>query len=178
MLKYSSRLKSYRIRKCRHLSATLKNFDNSQFIFCFLLRFEEEQVKIFIGDQKNRTFLRELRSKLPKLDILIDDGGHTMEQQKRTFEELFGHVTNDGGVYWCEDLHTSYWKEMFDGPKNAPPFVDIAKTWVDLLNAHHSRGKFKPNDITEHARGIHFYDSVVVIEKQPRRNVKAVTFAR
>ena len=39
---------------------------------------EEEQVQIFIGDQEDRDFLRSLAKQIPKVDIFIDDGGHTM----------------------------------------------------------------------------------------------------
>ena len=71
--------------------------------------FEEDGIEIFIGSQEDREFWRKLKTKIPKVDILIDDGGHTMRQQIITFEEMFDFV-KDGGVYLCEDLHTSYWK--------------------------------------------------------------------
>ena len=71
--------------------------------------FEEDGIEIFIGSQEDREFWRKLKTKIPKVDILIDDGGHTMRQQIVTFEEMFDFV-KDGGVYLCEDLHTSYWK--------------------------------------------------------------------
>jgi hypothetical protein len=61
---------------------------------------------LFIGDQEDRAFLRELAKQITRLDILIDDGGYTM-QQINTFEEFFALV--DGNrVYRREDLHTSY----------------------------------------------------------------------
>ena len=40
--------------------------------------FEEEQIHIEIGSQADRDFLRQLKLKYPRIDILIDDGGHTM----------------------------------------------------------------------------------------------------
>jgi cephalosporin hydroxylase len=43
--------------------------------------FEEENIKIFIGSQSDRNFLREVKAQIPPIDILIDDGGHTMVQQ-------------------------------------------------------------------------------------------------
>lgn len=70
---------------------------------------ESEGIKIFIGSQENRDFWAKIRREIPKVDILIDDGGHTMAQQIVTFEEAFSLV-KDGGVYLCEDLHTSYWQ--------------------------------------------------------------------
>ena len=70
-------------------------------------KLEEKGIKILIGDQADRTFLRKIRSELPKLDIILDDGGHTMKQQIATFEELYPHLKEDG-IYMCEDLQTSY----------------------------------------------------------------------
>ena len=143
------------------------------YLFC---RYEEPNIHIFIGDQANKTFLEDLRSKLPPLDILIDDGGHRMDQQKATFEVLFPHVKNNGGVYWAEDLHTSYYKADGGGYKDPNSFVEYTKNWIDQLNAHYAQktGDIKPNSFTENARGIHFYDSIVVIEKQSRRNALQV----
>ena len=61
-------------------------------------------------------FLKKLYAALPPLDILIDDGGHTMNQQITTFEVLFDKVKEDG-IYLCEDLHTSYFKYFGGGYK-------------------------------------------------------------
>ncbi len=35
-------------------------------------KFEEDQIQILIGDQADRGFLRELRAKLPRIDIVLD----------------------------------------------------------------------------------------------------------
>ena len=48
-------------------------------------KLEDKDTKIFIGSQSDRNFLREIKEKIPKIDILIDDGGHTMTQQIVTF---------------------------------------------------------------------------------------------
>ena len=70
--------------------------------------FEEEDIRILIGDQGDRSFWKDVRARFPRIDILIDDGGHTFVQQRVTFEEMFGHVDKDG-VFLVEDVHTSYW---------------------------------------------------------------------
>ncbi len=44
-------------------------------------QFETDDIKIFIGSQEDREFLRQVKQELPPIDILIDDGGHTMIQQ-------------------------------------------------------------------------------------------------
>src|SRR4051812_30048572 len=44
-------------------------------------KFENDQVKIFIGSQEDPVFLASVKAQIPQLDILLDDGGHTMRQQ-------------------------------------------------------------------------------------------------
>ena len=129
---------------------------------------EEENIEIFIGSQSDRKFLRELKTKIPQVDILIDDGGHTMRQQKVTYEELFDHVKEDG-IYLCEDLHTSYWIEFGGGRRRRGTFIEYSKKLIDSLNAYHTRQVgFKPDKFTRSADSMHFYDSILVIEKAKR----------
>lgn len=131
-------------------------------------RFEEPGVQIFIGDQGDRAFLRSLAKVLPPIDILIDDGGHTMRQQIATFEELFPLV-KPRGVYLCEDLHTSYWREFGGGYRRRGTFIEYSKNFIDSLNAWHSREprRFGISDFTRSVHSVHFYDSVVAVEKRP-----------
>lgn len=130
-------------------------------------QFEEPQVKILIGDQSDREHLRRVRSEVEPVDILIDDGGHTMTQQIATFEELFPAISAMG-VYLIEDLHTSYWENYGGGYKKPGTFVEYAKEFIDRINAWHSRGpELAPDLLTKSVTGIHFYDSVLVIEKFP-----------
>src|SRR5882762_11321711 len=55
-------------------------------------KFESENVKIFIGSQQDEAFLENLKKSIPRLDFLLDDGGHTMKQQLATFRVLFDHI--------------------------------------------------------------------------------------
>ncbi len=129
-------------------------------------QFETEKTKIFIGSQDDRSFLKKVREKTPKVDILIDDGGHTMNQQIVSFEELYPHIKDDG-IYLCEDLHTSYWKEFGGGHKKPGTFIEYSKSFIDSINAWHSRQKsFRVNDITRSAYALHYYDSILVVEKR------------
>jgi hypothetical protein len=129
---------------------------------------EEDGIKIFIGSQEDKGFLRELKSKIPRVDILIDDGGHTMKQQVCTFEELYDHVS-ENGIYLCEDTHTSYWKSFGGGYRKHGTYMEYVKKLIDQLNAWHSEEKkaFNANLFTRSTYAIHFYDSIVVFEKQP-----------
>lgn len=128
---------------------------------------EEDQINIFIGDQADRGFLQGIRDKIGPIDILIDDGGHTMIQQITTFEELYPAVSPNG-IYLVEDLHTSYWEEYGGGYKKKESFIEYAKEFIDSINAWHSHDpELTPSNLTKTATGIHFYDSVIVIEKYP-----------
>ncbi len=130
-------------------------------------RLEEENIQIFIGSQSDRSFLRKLKAEIPKVDILIDDGGHTMRQQIITFEELYEHV-DENGVYLCEDTHTSYWLKYGGGHRRRGTFMEFSKTLIDRLNAFHSeQSSLKADAFSHSVRSIHFYDSIVVFEKKP-----------
>lgn len=129
-------------------------------------KLEEENIYVHIGSQSDREFLRNLKTKIPKVDILIDDGGHTMRQQIVSFEELFDHVKDDG-IYLCEDLHTSYWLEYGGGFRRRGTFIEYAKHLIDRLNAYHSeQNALQPDAFTRGVFSLHFYDSILVIEKR------------
>ena len=129
-------------------------------------QFEEDQINIEIGSQEDPTFWAAFREKYPRVDILLDDGGHTMNQQIVTFREMFPHI-KDGGLYMCENCHTSYWKEGFGGGLGNPAtFIEFTKRLIDELNAFHTRGALPPTYVTMNMGGLHFYDSIVVAEKK------------
>ena len=134
---------------------------------------EEDGIEVFIGDQEDRQFLQELVTSLGSIDILIDDGGHTMSQQITTFEEMYPSVSTPG-VYLVEDLHTSYWKEFGGGLSKRNTFIEYSKRLIDNLNAWHIDcrktrwrfgGKISVNDFTRSTYSITYYDSVLVFEK-------------
>lgn len=138
-------------------------------------QFEEEGVEVIIGSQSDRDFLRKLKQQVPKLDVLIDDGGHTMIQQIVSFEELFDHVKEDG-VYLCEDLHTSYELRFGGGHKRRGTYIEYTKNFIDYLNAWHSEQNSLPiSDFTRSVNSIHYYSGMVVLEKIPKSKPKSQT---
>lgn len=127
--------------------------------------FEKENVEIFIGSQSDRKFLNQLISSIPKFDIVIDDGGHTMLQQITSFQCLFGHL-NDRGVYICEDVNTSYWPRWGGGVNISSTFVEFAKEKIDSINAWYSKEpNFKIDEYSRSIKSISFYSGVVVFCK-------------
>ena len=129
-------------------------------------KFEEPQIEIHIGDQANSDFLLQLRQKIGPIDILIDDGGHTMTQQITTFEEMFPTIRL-GGIYLVEDLHTSYWSEYGGGLRQPGTFVEFVKGLVDHLHAWHFRDETdrQRTYYMRHIKAMHLYDSVFVFDK-------------
>lgn len=64
---------------------------------------EDEQIKIYIGDQANIEFLNKLIDEEKNFDIIIDDGGHLMNQQITSFKTLYPFV-NNGGINYTHFL--------------------------------------------------------------------------
>lgn len=66
-----------------------------------------DRFKVLLGNQEDRDDLNGILNNINgDLDLIIDDGGHTMKQQQISFGCLFRHLKK-GGVYIIEDLHTS-----------------------------------------------------------------------
>jgi hypothetical protein len=127
----------------------------------------DEQVRIFIGDQADRSFLAGLKEQIPRVDVLLDDGGHTMDQQRVTFEVLYPHIAVNG-LYLCEDLCTSYWGSYGGGYKARQSFIEYTKNLIDQLHAWHSEDpdRLQVTDFTRSTHAIHYYDGIVVLEKR------------
>ena len=133
-------------------------------------KFEDEKTRIYIGSQEDDSFLKQVIDTIPHIDILIDDGGHTMNQQLVSFRHLFP-VVKDGGIYLIEDTHTSYWREYHGGYKKKNSFIEFSKDLVDQIYAWHIDNEHlvPVSYHTKNINSISFYDSVVVIEKKIRQ---------
>jgi cephalosporin hydroxylase len=142
-------------------------------------KYSEPGIDIVIGDQADRDFLRSLVDRYPDCAILVDDGGHRMHQQIATFEELYPRLRADG-VYLCEDTHTSYLPQFGGGYRQPHTLIETVKPLIDRLHAFHSRdlSQLAPDEFTQTTDSIHFYDSVVVIEKRLRAAPQQVHYGR
>jgi len=113
-----------------------------------------EGVEIRIGDQADRSFWEDFLRSEPAIDIVLDDGGHTAEQQTVTLEALLPHVS-PGGVYMCEDIH---------GPFHG--FHSFVDGLSRPLNAIGTPDRENPaNDLHRHVAAVHRYPLLTVIEK-------------
>ncbi|NND49615.1 MAG: class I SAM-dependent methyltransferase, partial [Rhizobiales bacterium] len=83
-------------------------------------RCEENGTAIYIGDQGDGDLLKQIAAERGPFDLVIEDGSHLFHHQILAFETLFAHL-NDGGIYACEDLHTSYLADgEYDGGVGKP----------------------------------------------------------
>jgi 23S rRNA U2552 (ribose-2'-O)-methylase RlmE/FtsJ len=94
-------------------------------------KFEKNGIEIYIGDQSDKKFWHDFFKKIGKVDIVLDDGGHTNKQQITTAISAIPQI-NDNGMFVCEDTHTSYLEE-FNNP-NKYSFVEFTKKCIDDIN--------------------------------------------
>ena len=145
---------------------------------------KEDDVEVFIGSQSDTGLLEKIHKDRGPFDIIIDDGGHTMEQQKTSFSKLFPLI-NDNGIYVIEDLHTSYWPRHGGGYyayQNEEPMMNILKKISDKSTSRwasrHERAESEKNIeeldyFDEHVESVHFHDSICFIYKKYRENPTA-----
>ncbi len=77
------------------------------------VQFEDSSNEIYvrIGDQSDPQFLKRLSDEFGKFDIIIDDGSHLTHHVIATFNYAFLHCLAENGIYFIEDLNTSYWTD-------------------------------------------------------------------
>jgi hypothetical protein len=127
-------------------------------------KFEEDQIAIRVGDQADPAVLQGLLDEFGSPDVLLDDGSHVMSDIEATFRFLYPRLARDG-VYVVEDLHTAYWPDFGGGLRAPGSFIEIAKDFIDALNADHAKGAVSPTEFTATTLSMHFYDSMVVFER-------------
>jgi hypothetical protein len=130
-------------------------------------QFEADNIHIYIGDQSDDEFMSRLVADIGSVDAIIDDGSHVSRHQIDTFRRLFYHLLRDGGVYICEDCHTSYWNDYGGGVRRSGSFVEYAKRLCDQLNAWVAKSpQLIVDEATRSIKSISFYSSVIVFEKE------------
>ena len=119
------------------------------------------RVTVEVGDQANVDFLHSFVEKHGgDFDIIVDDGGHTMVQQITSLIHLFPSLQS-GGLYFLEDLQTSYWKPYGGGYLNEKSTIEYIKAMID--------GFYKMGPATEiikQVRNIDCYHEICVFVKK------------
>jgi len=131
---------------------------------------EGPRVSIEIGDQSDRAFLRQIAQNHGPFDVIVDDGGHKMHQQKISFTELWAHLS-DGGLYIVEDTHSSYWPGFGGGFREKNSFIEFSKDLVDRFHSWYTDQDdiFPFHPIAKELASVQFYDSMVIFEKSIKK---------
>jgi hypothetical protein len=132
--------------------------------------------EIRIGDQTDVAFLKQVAADRGPFDIIIDDGGHKMDQQITSFGALWPQL-KDGGLYVVEDVHTSYWPGFGGGLRAKNSFVEMCKVLIDLMHSWYTEddAAFPLHPLARELGSIAFHDSMVVIRKQLKKPPVSIT---
>lgn len=102
-------------------------------------KWESHGFEIFIGSQSDPKFWKSFVANVGRVDVVLDDGGHTYEQQIITLEHFIENI-NDGGKLIVEDTHTSYMSGF--GPKSYS-FIEYTKKLIDGINARFGKSDYR-----------------------------------
>lgn len=130
--------------------------------------------RIFVGDQNSSTFWAGVLKQVPRVDILLDDGGHVYDLQRTTLDAIWPKLSIPG-VYICEDLWCAHGCSFTDY---------VSRTWVHGINAVGFPAKFSPvhcgptylsdNMLCYGGATVTFHTLMTVIEKNAYRKPKQV----
>lgn len=137
--------------------------------------YEKYGFEIFIGDQESEEFWKKFFKKVGKIDVLLDDGGHTDLQQTQTLLSSINNI-NENGLIAIEDVHTSYLTEFGNPSKSS--FVNYSKKIVDLINYRYSglnKLRYKKNKITNFLKNniysVSFYESIIAFKINKKKSI-------
>lgn len=154
-----------------HPDSTVVGID----IYAACKKYETDGIRVFIGDQSDPEFLASVITEIGPVDYILDDGSHIPRHQNASFEYLFHHGLKDGGVYICEDCHTSYWPRYGGGVRKSGTFIEFAKVIADDINYWHMEDKLgTPNWRTQMVESVEFYSSVVAFRKAQMRSPRQI----
>lgn len=147
-------------------------------------QYQTERTRVFIGSQTDRKFLLQVMEEIGSpLDVVIDDGGHRMEQHWISLTTLFPYLSS-GGFYVIEDLHTAYEARYGGGYLAKESTIEFLKGLVDQINGgapfvkarrtlwERLRGRLTPDDSQlptgiptglERLESVHFYKSLAFL---------------
>ncbi len=134
-------------------------------------KWEKEGFQIHIGSQSDPKFWDEFFSEVGNVDVVLDDGGHTYEQQIVTVHHSIPHI-NDGGLVVVEDTHTSYFRDF--GYPTRYSFVNWVKTLLDEVSCrcpsvHRTTSKWYKDFVYS----VSMYESIVSISIDRKKCVQS-----
>jgi hypothetical protein len=135
-------------------------------------KLEKYGFKIYLGDQSSQIFWKNFYKKVGKIDILIDDGGHTNLQQITSLMESVKNI-NNGGMIVVEDTHTSFMKNKgFKNPSKYS-FINFTTSLIENIHRRNPMLRKELNYFSKKIFSLEFYDSITVINIAKKKLLKA-----
>jgi hypothetical protein len=121
-------------------------------------KLEKYGFKIFIGNQADPVFWKNFFKEIGKVDVILDDGGHTNKQQIITTNSCVNNINNNG-ILVIEDTHASYQKGFGNPSKHS--FINYSKKIIDDINYRFPQlGTFRFS-LNKNVYSIEYFESIV-----------------
>ena len=128
--------------------------------------FEEDGIEIFIGSQSDKNFWENFFNKVGKVDIILDDGGHTNFQQIMTTCCTVPNI-NDNGLLVVEDVFHSYGVSYatrgFYNPSKYS-FMNFCKKIADDINSRFPEIKKFNFSLNKYIYSMEIFESIVAFK--------------
>ncbi len=126
-------------------------------------KLKKDGFEIFIGDQSDKEFWRKFYKRVGKIDVLIDDGGHTNIQQITTLVESIKFI-KDNGLIIIEDTHTSFMKKKGFGNPSNYSLINFSSSLIENIHRRNPNLLKKMNDFSKKIYSIEYFDSIVAFK--------------
>ncbi len=128
--------------------------------------FENDEIEIFIGSQSDESFWENFFKKVGKVDIILDDGGHTNFQQIMTTCCSVPNI-NDDGLLVVEDVFHSYGvsygaRGFFNPSKYS--FINFCKKTIDDINYRFPETKKFNFSLNKYIHSVEIFESIVAFK--------------
>lgn len=125
------------------------------------VRWQEHGFEIHIGSQSDPDFWQRFFAAVGPVDLVLDDSGHTYEQQISTVHYCLPHI-KDGGMIAVEDTHTSYFKDF--GYPSRFSFIEWVKVLIDNINSRFHSVNASSLDYSQSIHSIETFESIVAFK--------------
>tara|TARA_B110001452_G_C15169027_1_gene406335 strand:- start:57 stop:857 length:801 start_codon:yes stop_codon:yes gene_type:complete len=122
-------------------------------------KFEKYGFEIIIGDQSSEAFWKKFFTKFGKVDLVLDDGGHTNFQQIITTNCCIPNI-KDNGMLIVEDVHASFIKQNWYNPSKYS-YINYCKKLIEDINFRFPGLKKYIFSLNKYIHSIQFYESIV-----------------
>lgn len=124
-------------------------------------KWEKDGFEIYIGSQNDPQFWQSFFTSVGNVDVLLDDGGHTNEQQIITTHYAVPYI-NDGGMVIVEDVHTSFMREFGNPSKYS--FTGYVAKIIDGIHSRFPAIKRSTNPLINAIYAVSSYESIVAFK--------------